>query len=75
MPETVRTVNREEHMRLLDRSIFGTLLTRAAAEGVPEERFEQFLKCYIPTLLQEAESQPLSIETRLGNAAARYRFR
>jgi len=75
LPDTVRTVNREEHKRMLDRSIFGTILTRAAAEGVPEEGLEQYLKRYIPALFKDAETHPVSIETRLDKAAARYRFR
>lgn len=75
LPDIVRTVNREEHKRMLDRSIFGTILTRAAAEGVPEEGLEQYLKTYVPSLLHEAGSHPVSIEARLGKAAARYRFR
>jgi len=60
---------------MLDRSIFGTILTRAVAEGVPEEGLEQYLKTYVPSLLQDAGSHPVSIEARLDKAAARYRFR
>ncbi len=74
-PDTLRTVNRDEHKLLLDRQVLGLMVSRAAIAGVGEEGFAAFAKDYALELLRLSDEHLVGLGTRIGKAAGRYRFR
>lgn len=75
IPEEVKTVNREEHKRMLDTQILGLLVSRAAADGVEEDKFDEFVKKYSFVWRKTLREHPTPINERLAKAAERYQFR
>lgn len=75
LPDAIRTIHRAEHLRMLDQQIEGLMISRAAAEGVSEERFKGFAKAKINLILRDLGKHPLSIEERLNRSSAKYHFR
>lgn len=75
VPEDVKDVNRAEHKHMLDTQILGLLVSRAAAEGVDGEGFEEFAKRHMVELVGTSNRHPVPIDERIAKAAGRYLFR
>lgn len=75
LPDTVKEVNRREHMRMLDGMILGLLVSRAAASDLAAEEFEDFVASHMDTILHLSDDHPKSIGERFEKASGRYRFR
>jgi len=74
-PATVKTANREAHMRMLDGLILGLTVSRAAAESHEVEDFDAFVKRHSRNLIEHSNQHPVPIDERLTKAKARYLFR
>jgi len=75
LPETVKEVNRREHMRMLDGMILGLLVSRAAASDVGPDDFEDFVDAHSDAILRLSDDNPKSITERIERASKRYKFR
>lgn len=75
IPDDVKSANRAEHLRMLDGMILGLLVSRAAAEGIKDDEFNEFMKNYSIAWRKTSREHPILIEERLTKAAGRYRFR
>ena len=74
-PTLVKTVNREAHKSMLDTLILGTMISRAVAEGIRPEEFEEFAHNYATLICSLSREHPLSVERRFIQSSQKINFR
>lgn len=71
IPDTVRAVNRAEHMRMTDQNTMGNLI----ASGVKAENFWGFARGHIAELKNLSERNVHTLDERFARVEGRYKFR
>ncbi len=74
LPQDIKTANHAEHIRMLDRMLLGLFISRAAASGVTEVEFPDFMEAHIGALERSLGEHPMTVAERLRKAGARYRW-
>lgn len=73
-PEEIRQVDRAAFLEQIDRQILGCLVSRAAAQEIPTERFEGWVHSQAKRLIELSRRHPISLHDRMLRAVAKKRF-
>jgi len=73
-PDLVKTVHRQEHIRVMVSQVVGNLVTLAALEDVDEQDLRGFIEPIGSRMWKTAMEDPDRVQSKLAAAKGRYRF-